>query len=393
LVGFPEENAPAVDPPTKLQSSDQPGVARVLDEEKKRVEAGGGVMPNSAGVRARTMDLRHGYRLRWAGVAVCKKTLERYLTFRVADTSSRSVNQRIKRERGFRAAFPQARRFLHREVPLLKSFSCLGAVALAALCFLAYPSLAQQIATSTFNQAPARPPEDPAVVGRGKAAYEKYCQQCHSADMRGTETNPNLLRSQHALVDKHGEVLVPIMRGESVDFPGHKTDIDVDDAGAVSAYIRSLLAQIGSQGRAPGDASRQPNIVVGDAERGKQYFAKTCASCHSATGDLSGFAKRVTSPKLLQAAWLRGTYLGAKTPPATVTVTEPGMPPVNGALIHVDDFIVTLQKDDGSVLTFRRIGDTPQVAIHDPLEPHRALLPSYRDEDIHDVTAYLVTLQ
>jgi cytochrome c oxidase cbb3-type subunit III len=275
----------------------------------------------------------------------------------------------------------------------LKSFSSIVALALATLSFGVHPTLAQHIETSTFNQAPARPPEDPAVVERGKAAYEKSCQQCHSADMRGTETNPNLLRSQDALIDKQGEQLVPIMRGENTDFPGHKIDIDPDDAQAVAAYIRSTLAQIGSQGRPPGDASRQPNILVGDAERGKQYFAKSCASCHSATGDLNGFAKKVSNPNLLQAAWLRGTYLGAKTPPSTVTVTEPGKPPVTGTLIHMDDFLVTLQMDDGSLRTFRRSGDTPQVVVNDPLAPHRALLPRYTDGDIHDVTAYLVTLQ
>jgi len=128
----------------------------------------------------------------------------------------------------------------------LKRFFLPGVLALAALCFHEIPALAQHIETSTFNQAPARPPEDPAVVERGKAAYEKYCQQCHSADMRGTETYPNLLRSQDALIDKHGEELVPIMRGESADFPGHKTDIDTEDAQAVAAYIRSMLALIGS---------------------------------------------------------------------------------------------------------------------------------------------------
>ena len=274
----------------------------------------------------------------------------------------------------------------------MKSISPFGALALVALCFPALPAPAQHIETSTFNQAPGRPPEDPATVERGKAAYAKYCQQCHAADLRGTETNPNLLRSQYALIDKHGEELSPIMRGESTDFPGHKTDIDADDAVAVSAYIRTFLAEIGSQGRAPGDAARQPNILVGDAAHGQQYFAKTCASCHSATGDLSGFATKVSNPRLLQAAWLRGTYLGAKTPPATVTVTERGKPAVTGILIHVDDFLVTLQKDDGSLQTFRRNLDTPQVVVNDPLAPHRALLPRYTDNDIHDVTAYLVTL-
>lgn len=275
----------------------------------------------------------------------------------------------------------------------MKSFSCLGALAFAAVCLQAHPLLGQHIETSTFNQAPARPAEDPVVVERGKTAYAKNCQQCHSADMRGTETNPNLLRSQNALIDKHGEALAPIMRGESPEFPNHKSDISVEDAQAVAAYIRSVVAEIGSQGRAPGDEARQTNILVGNAERGQQYFTKTCASCHSTTGDLSGFAKKVSNPKLMQAAWLRGTYLGANTPPATVTVTEPGMPAVSGTLIHVDDFLVTLQTNDGSLMTLRRMGNTPQVVVHDPLEPHRALLPKYRDEDIHDVTAYLVTLK
>jgi cytochrome c oxidase cbb3-type subunit III len=192
---------------------------------------------------------------------------------------------------------------------------------------------------------------------------------------KSTETNPNLLRSQDALIDKHGEQLVPIMRGGSADFPGHKTEISQVDAEAVAAYIRTFLAQIGSQGRAPGEASRQPNILVGNAERGKQYFDKSCAGCHSPTGDLSGFASRAGSPEQLQAAWLRGTYVGAQVKPATVTVTEPKEPPVNGSL-----------------LTIRRSGDT-QVVIHDPLDSHRELLPKYTDEDIHDVTAYLVTLR
>jgi hypothetical protein len=36
----------------------QGGVARVLDEEKKQVEAGNGAVRNSAGGRARTIDLK-----------------------------------------------------------------------------------------------------------------------------------------------------------------------------------------------------------------------------------------------------------------------------------------------------------------------------------------------
>ena len=41
----------------------------------------------------------------------------------------------------------------------------------------------------------------------------------------------------------------------------------------------------------------------------------------------------------------------------------------------------------------RRDGDSPKVEIHDPLEPHEKLLGTYTDKDIHDLTAYLVTLK
>jgi len=36
---------------------------------------------------------------------------------------------------------------------------------------------------------------------------------------------------------------------------------------------------------------------------------------------------------------------------------------------------------------------TPKVEIHDPLAPHKDLLRTYSDTDIHNLTAYLVTLK
>jgi len=48
---------------------------------------------------------------------------------------------------------------------------------------------------------------------------------------------------------------------------------------------------------------------------------------------------------------------------------------------------------NGTQRTFRRSGDTPKVQVNDPLEPHMKLLTAYTDKDIHDVTAYLVTLK
>jgi cytochrome c oxidase cbb3-type subunit 3 len=76
----------------------------------------------------------------------------------------------------------------------------------------------------------------------------------------------------------------------------------------------------------------------------------------------------------------------------TVTVTMATGEKVEGTLARIDEFNVTLVRD-GLQRTFRRDGDVPKVEVHDPLEPHRKLLLVYTDKDIHDVTAYLVTLK
>ena len=252
--------------------------------------------------------------------------------------------------------------------------------------------LAQHIETSTFNASPLRPKEDPKAVARGKAVYEAHCQSCHAADLRGVP-GPSILRSQGALTDKKGENLIAIIQGQDKMFPNHKIAINMDESAAVATYIRSVVALIGSQGRAPGDGTQKLNVVVGDAGRGKQYFAANCASCHSADKDLKGYATKLPDPKSMQAAWVRGNHLGVPTPPVKVTVTQAGNKPLDGTLIHIDDFLVTLQMPDGTMRTVRRNGDIPKVIVKDPLEAHRNLLTVYTDSDIHDVTAYLVTLK
>ena len=35
----------------------------------------------------------------------------------------------------------------------------------------------------------------------------------------------------------------------------------------------------------------------------------------------------------------------------------------------------------------------PKIEIHDPLAVHKQLLQTYTDRDIHNVTAYLVTVK
>jgi cytochrome c oxidase cbb3-type subunit 3 len=76
----------------------------------------------------------------------------------------------------------------------------------------------------------------------------------------------------------------------------------------------------------------------------------------------------------------------------TVTVTL-GRETVEGQLVQIDDFLLTVGLPDGTLRTIRRTGDVPKVDIHDPMKGHRDLLPVYTDNDMHDLTAYLVTLK
>ena len=145
---------------------------------------------------------------------------------------------------------------------------------------------------------------------------------------------------------------------------------------------------------------RPPSIVVGDAKAGEAYFASKCGSCHSPTGDLRGLATRIADPRLLQQTWLmpgsgagRGAGPVVSVPATTVTVTLASGERVEGKLDRIDDFTVSLTTADGTRRSFRTDGNTPKVEIHDPLQPHRDLWRTYSDTDIHNVTAFLVTLK
>ena len=62
--------------------------------------------------------------------------------------------------------------------------------------------------------------------------------------------------------------------------------------------------------------------------------------------------------------------------------------------MRLDDFLVTLALADGTQRTFRRERRRARRS-RSPIrsQGHRALLGGLTDKDMHDVTAYLVTLK
>jgi cytochrome c oxidase cbb3-type subunit 3 len=260
-----------------------------------------------------------------------------------------------------------------------------------------------------------RPPADPAIVERGTTLYGINCRLCHGADLRGGDMGGiNLLRSQLVLGDQDGEAIIPVVHGGR-NPPGMPAmppiPLPDDDIKAIATYIHSVMAKSPGQGGPPPGPAVVLNIVVGDAAAGQRYVAANCASCHSTTGDLQGIATRYPDPMQLQNSWVGGRAAGgrggrggfgapdtgaapARTPkPVTVAVTTASGERVEGRLDRIDDFIVILTQADGTQRSFGRTGTVPQVQITDPQAGHKQLWVKLTDKDMHDVTAYLVTLK
>ena len=262
--------------------------------------------------------------------------------------------------------------------------------ACSAISALIVGTLHAQIGNAAY---PTRPPGVPAAIERGKALYSVNCQFCHGADTRGGDSGPSLLRSGIVLDDQHGELIAPVVRAGRPGMP--KFTLTDDQISDIAAFVHTFRAAGYDESR-----NKPPSIVVGDAKAGETYFGAKCAACHSAAGDLRGIAAKITDPRLLQQTWLlpgsgagRGGPPPVQVKPTTVTVTLASGEKVEGRLDRLDDFIVALTLADGTRRTFSTNGDIPKVEIHDPLQPHKDLLRSYSDADIHNVTAYLVTLK
>lgn len=248
-----------------------------------------------------------------------------------------------------------------------------------------------------------RPPADPVVVERGRGLYVGNCAPCHGADARGGQLGgPNLLRSQLVLADRDGELIVPVVqKGRPGTIMVPRPDIAEADVKAMTTYLHHLQAQGSNQGGPPPGEEVPLDILVGDAKAGAAYFAQKCASCHSAAGDLNGIATRVPEAMALQNLWVSGGRAAGRRqfrPPSerstvTATVTLPSGEKVEGPLVRLDDFLVTVRLADGSQRSFRRDGDVPAVSVNNPLQAHQELLAVLTDTNMHDVTAYLATLK
>jgi hypothetical protein len=60
--------------------------------------------------------------------------------------------------------------------------------------------------------------------------------------------------------------------------------------------------------------------------------------------------------------------------------------------MQISDFKITLVSGDGQTHVIER-GPGVDVQLKDPLAPHQAMVMTLKNDDMHDVTAYLETLK
>jgi cytochrome c oxidase cbb3-type subunit III len=238
---------------------------------------------------------------------------------------------------------------------------------------------------------PVKAPADPAVVARGHQIFSANCSFCHGSDARGGEGGPNLIRSQLVMDDNNGELIATVVQNGRPDKGMPKFDLSTEEIASIATFIHSM--PVG--GRAATTGMVDP--LVGDAKAGEAYFngAGKCATCHSVSGDLAGIGARYTDVRALQGAILSGERRGeiSDGPRKTVSVTLRNGQTVEGRLYQIDDFIVSLMDANGNYHSYTRHGDDPKVVIKDPLQPHLDMLRTWNDDNIHNLTAYLVTLK
>jgi cytochrome c oxidase cbb3-type subunit 3 len=222
-------------------------------------------------------------------------------------------------------------------------------------------------------------------VERGRAQFKSSCGFCHADDATGNRA-PDLIRSALLSHDVNGELIAPVIKNgrPNKDMPAFPTLSEQTISDIVAFLHKQAYNALHSAG-VPNDYPLA-RLLTGNADAGKTYFHNACAGCHSPTGDLAGVAKKY-KPLDLQQRFL----YPARAAHVTATVTLRTGEKIEGGLVHADEFEIAITGPDGWYRSWKR-GEV-SVAIHDPMAGHKALMEKYTDKDVHDVFAYLETLQ
>jgi cytochrome c oxidase cbb3-type subunit 3 len=271
--------------------------------------------------------------------------------------------------------------------------------ALLSLC-IDWPALGAEV-----GQLPEGRPPPRELVEKGEAIFSATCAICHGQNARGGAAGaPNLTLSTIAMANDGGMQLAAFLQVGRPARGMPARPVTEEEAQGLSAKLRSL-GFAATDPQPP--ASFGMRLLVGDAKAGEQFFngpVGRCAGCHPVAGgetgpaaNLAGVATRYKDPKTLQNAMVlpgrRFYWSPANSADVTAIATYRDGRQVRGLLDSVSDFKLFIRDQSGKETVLERRGGEPRVELRDRLQAHLDLLAKYRDNDIHDLTAYLATLK
>jgi cytochrome c oxidase cbb3-type subunit 3 len=230
------------------------------------------------------------------------------------------------------------------------------------------------------------PEPDKAAAARGAPLFQQDCAFCHGPQARGAE-GPNLITSDVVLGDDHGEHLVPFLKKGRPDkgMPSFASMAD-DQLNDIAEFLHLQVEDVANRG-----TYHVLNILVGDPARGQAYVAANCMTCHTPQS-FGHIASKFHSPDQLQRSWVWPGRPADNSLAITATVKTADGNVISGRVTQVSDFRIALVDTNGQSHVIDR-GPGVEVVMKDPLAPHQALLMTLKDDDMHNVTAYLETLK
>src|SRR5580704_13346532 len=149
------------------------------------------------------------------------------------------------------------------------------------------------------------------VLQHSKETYVSFgCAYCHGVDLHTRGEAADLMHSTLVGKDQNGDFIGAVLRvgiPQTAKLSPMPQFSDLSDREI--ADIVQWIHYARQQGRyaeltAPGAPEQ------GSADAGKTYFAQSCSSCHSSTGDLAGVGKKY-DPATLKTHILRPAFVDA----------------------------------------------------------------------------------
>lgn len=225
---------------------------------------------------------------------------------------------------------------------------------------------------------------DSRLAEQGGGLFQQNCAFCHGRDAMGGETGPDLTTSKLVRRDRTGEATAAVVREGRPNnrMPGF--NFSKEEMDGLVAFIRARLTAAHPGGRR---GVAVEDLQTGSVEAGRRFFegAGGCVKCHSAHGDLAGVATRYEGLNLEE------RMLFPRDAKSTATVTLPSDEKVTGTLAYLDEFTIALRDANGAYRSWAT--NRVHFTVDSPAEAHVKLFPTYTDDDVHNLMAYLQTLR